>query len=218
MKKSGRYETSKLIEDQYEPGTRKSILKNLLGIRKKREMDRIEAAEQLRTLNEQVNTIGKNHRFTTKDICKIHKSWLGSIYQWAGDYRSVNISKGDFTFAFAGQIPKLMADLEKKVLFKYTPCSSKIEGNIAEALGIVHAELILIHPFRDGNGRLARMLSVLMAQQAGLPTLDFRSIEGKKKRAYISAIQLALDRDYKAIIDVFSEVVKRSIKFSSSSR
>ncbi len=33
----------------------------------------------------------------------------------------------------------------------------------------VHEELVLIHPFREGNGRVARLLSTLMAFQAGLP-------------------------------------------------
>ena len=37
----------------------------------------------------------------------------------------------------------------------------------------VHAEPILIHPFREGNGRCARLLATLMGLQAGLPALDF---------------------------------------------
>lgn len=42
MKKSKRYDTSHLIEDQPEPGSRGRVLKNKLGITSKREMDRHE--------------------------------------------------------------------------------------------------------------------------------------------------------------------------------
>lgn len=48
MTKSKKYETSELIEDQYEPGSGGQVLKNLLGVNRKRVMDRIEAQEQLR--------------------------------------------------------------------------------------------------------------------------------------------------------------------------
>ena len=60
----------------------------------------------------------------------------------------------------------------------------------------MHAELILIHPFREGNGRMARLLAMLMALQAGLPPLDFSPMEGRGKRAYIAAIHAALGRNY----------------------
>ena len=53
---------------------------------------------------------------------------------------------------------------------------------IAAALAIVHAELILIHPFRDGNGRLARMLSTLMGLQARLPLWSFRRSREPQRR------------------------------------
>lgn len=46
------------------------------------------------------------------DICSMHEACLGNIYEWAGKYRQVNISKGDFTFAMARQVPMLMEKLE----------------------------------------------------------------------------------------------------------
>ena len=45
-----------------------------------------------------------------------------------------------------------------------------------------------MHPFREGNGRLARLLALLMALQAGLPPLDFSPLTGRGKRAYIAGI------------------------------
>ncbi|MBI4665584.1 MAG: Fic family protein [Nitrospinae bacterium] len=153
MKLSQKYDTSGLIEDQFEPGSRGRVLKNLLRIKKKREMDAVEAVEHSRVLPEILGKYSMVHRFTAKDICDIHKAWFGSIYPWAGQYRKVNISKGGFPFAAAKYVPGMMHELENDFLSKFTPCRfAKIE-DIANAIAVVHVELVLIHPFRKGNGR-----------------------------------------------------------------
>jgi cell filamentation protein len=121
MKKGGHYDASGLIEAQFEPGSRGRVLRNLLGIRSKREMDQVEAQEQLRTLEELVRIYDQTHRFTAADVRRIHKMWLEPIYAGAGKYRQVNLSKGDFPFAAANQIPRLMMEFEKGPLREYTP-------------------------------------------------------------------------------------------------
>ena len=47
IRKGHRYEMSGFIEGQYEPGSRRRVLRNLLGIKKKRELDHVELREQL---------------------------------------------------------------------------------------------------------------------------------------------------------------------------
>jgi len=210
MKKGGHYDASSLIEAQYEPGSRGRVLRNLLGIKSKREMDQVEAQEQLRTLEELVRIYDQTHRFTAADVRRIHKIWLGSIYAWAGNYRQVNLSKGDFPFAAANQIPRLMIEFEKGPLRAYTPYRFTEMNEIARTIAVVHTELLLIHPFREGNGRVARLLAVLMALQAGLPPLDFGNIKGRKRQEYFRAVQAGLDRDYKPMEKVFSTVIRRT--------
>jgi len=188
MKKGGHYDASGLIEAQFEPGSRGRVLRNLLGIRSKREMDQVEAQEQLHTLEELVRIYDQTHRFTAADVRRIHKMWLEPIYVWAGKYRQVNLSKGDFPFAAANQIPRLMMEFEKGPLREYTPCRFTGMSEIARAIAVVHAELLLIHPFREGNGRVARLLAVLMALQAGLAPLDFGNIKGRKRQEYFRAV------------------------------
>jgi cell filamentation protein len=77
---------------------------------------------------------------------------------------------------------------------------------------IVHTELMLIHPFRQGNGRVGRLLAVLMAFQAGLPGLDFAGIRGKKRKEYFAAVQAGLDRNYEPMKKIFRSVVLRTKK------
>ncbi len=42
--------------------------------------------------------VSKDTRFSVELISQMHRDWLGSIYEWAGTYRTVDISKGDFKF------------------------------------------------------------------------------------------------------------------------
>lgn len=212
MTNKGKYDTSGLIEAQFEPGSRGRVLKNLLGIKSKREMDQMEAREHLRALEELISLYDRSRRFTASDICKTHHLWLGGIYEWAGRYRHVNISKAGFLFAASNQIPRLMAEFERGPLREYTPCRFTVLDEVITALAVVHTELVLIHPFREGNGRLARILAILMALQAGLPPLDFGAVKGKRRQEYFVAVKAGLDRNYEPMVKVFSGVVRRTLR------
>jgi cell filamentation protein len=212
MDRSGRYNTSSMIEDQYEPGSRKQVLKNQPGIKSKREMSRTETRELLNASKVLIETIGQDHRFTKEDISDMHRLWMGNIYEWAGRYRQVTMSKGGFTFASPLYISNLMVEFEQDALSKYTPCRFTLKEDLLHALAIVHVEFLLIHPFREGNGRLARLLSTLMALQAGLPLLDFSDIKGNKKERYFSAVRSGLDRDYLPMAQIFSDVISLTLR------
>lgn len=212
MKKGGRYKTSGLIEDSFQPGSRGRVLLNKLGITGKRAMDELEAREQLRALNGFLEIYDREHRFTAADICRMHEAWLGSIYEWAGKYRQVNISKSNFTFAMARQVPTLMEQLEQGPLREFTPCLSPVQEEAIHAIAVVHTELVLIHPFREGNGRLARMLAVLMGLQADFPPFDFSVITGKTRQQYFAAVQAGLDYNYRPMEDIFRAVLAGTLR------
>lgn len=212
MRKKNRYSTSNLVENQYEPGSDGQVLKNKLGITSTDQMDRREKEDQLRAIDALTDLFDSNHRFTATDICQMHKIWLGNIYEWAGQYRQVKVSKNDFTFAFPEQIPKLMADFEQGHLREFTPCHFTSHDESARALAVVHTELVLIHPFREGNGRIARMLAVLMGLQAGLPPLDFQDMIKKDKEEYIRSIQIGVSRNYEPMKKVFEDVIRKTLR------
>jgi len=103
-----------------------------------------------------------------------------------------------------------MVELEKGPLRQYTPCRFTVMDEIVKAIAIVHTELLLIHPFREGNGRAARLLAILIALQAGLPPLDFGGIKGRKRQEYFAAVQAGLDRNYTPMEKVFNAVIRRT--------
>jgi len=207
-----RYDTSNLIEDQYVPGSNGKVLRNLLCITSKEEMEHVEDERFERLMNEAATRFDSDHCFTAQDILWLHKTWLEGVFSWAGTYRTVNIGKGGFMFAAAAYIPELMRQFENDQLARLTPCRSGHTEDVAAALAEVHVELILIHPFREGNGRIARLLSVLMALQAGLPPLDFSELQGAKREEYFAAVQAGMDRDYQPMKRIFGGIIERTLK------
>jgi cell filamentation protein len=103
-----------------------------------------------------------------------------------------------------------MTALERGALHQYTPCRKADDPEIARAFAEVHAELILMHPFREGNGRLSRLLALLMALQAGLPPLNFSPLTGRGKRVYVGGIHAAIGNDFVPLTAMFSRVIERS--------
>jgi cell filamentation protein, protein adenylyltransferase len=204
-------------ESQFQPGSRGRVLRNLLGIARVREIEDVETRLLGAAQREAEQAYGPNHRFTPADIRRLHRMWLGELYPWAGNYRTLNIGKGGFQFAHAPLIPRLMAILGKEVLRRHTPCGRAPDVSVARSLAEVHAELILIHPFRDGNGRLARLLALLMARQAGINPFRLSVLAGSGKRTYVQAIHAAMSRDYVPLETLFSSAIDGPWRGASSS-
>ncbi|MGQ3892370.1 Fic/DOC family protein [Legionella sp. CNM-4043-24] len=209
---NGRYKVP--TDEDYEPGSNDSVLKNLLGIKRSEVIEQVEAQELLRIGLELVALYDANYQFLAEDICNIHELWLAGIYAFAGKYRTVMMSKDGFPFANPERIPQLMAVFESNYLQKYTPCNGLSDKELAEAIGIVHVELIIIHPFREGNGRVARLLANLMALQAGKDMLNYaaidRTINPNGYKNYINSIHEGFCGHYEGIKNIFLELFKDS--------
>ena len=216
MTSFGRYDTSNLTEDQYKPGSDGTVLKNLLGITAREELEHVEEIRFERLVEEAVTRFDADHSFTVEDLIWLHRYWLEELFVWAGRYRTVNTSKGDFMFAAAAHVPELMRQFERDQLKRLTPCQFENIGDVTASLAEVHVELILIHPFREGNGRIARLLTVLMALQADLPPLDFSELQGEKRDAYFAAVRAGMDRNYQPMTEIFTGIIDQTLKSCGS--
>jgi cell filamentation protein len=195
---------------QFEPGSRGRVLRNSRGITSVRAVQ-IAESRALEAVQEWLlERFDAEHCFSADDVRAMHRTWLGELYPWAGEYRNVNVSKGGFMFAAAAQIPRLMAEFERRDLKALTPCCGMDENALIVATARTHAELVLIHPFREGNGHFARLLAWLMALQAGLPPLDFWPLQGRGKAAYVAAIHAALAGNYEPMEAMFRSVIRRT--------
>ena len=190
-----RYDLSGSAEGQYQPGSGDLVLLNKLGITDVQEMNDLELDLLEQLYSAVLSEVEIDQIITVADVFEWHRKWLGNVYEWAGKERSVNIGKGDFHFAAAGQIPNLLNELDLKYLSQYTPCDRMDDEQLIEAIAIVQAEFILVHPFREGNGRIARLLANVMALQANKPELDFTPWD-RNRDDYFLAIQAAMDCNY----------------------
>jgi cell filamentation protein len=200
-----------------QPGSHGRVLRNLLGIRRRRDMDRAEY-EALRQAQEAyLEQISPDTRFTAALLREMHRDWLGGIYEWAGAYRTVELSKGGFQWPPAHLVAANMAELEAGLLARHTPCRYAPVPEVAQRLAEVHADLLLIHPFREGNGRFARWLADLMALQAGysVPDYGFEGRGSKSRRAdYLNAVRRGYVQDYAPLAEFFREAVERRLRRS----
>ncbi len=84
-----------------------------------------------------------------------------------------------------------------------------------DVVGIVHLKLILIHPFREGNGRTARLLADLMVLQARKAPLNYSSIDQTKNMAgfdkYIESIHAGVEGNYDPIKRIFMKLIEEFI-------
>lgn len=172
-------------------------------------MDEIELSLLTSLQDKLLGEVEFDQRLTAADLCHWHRDWLGAVYAWAGRYRAVNLQKDGFLFAAAHLLPKLMQDFEANHLSVFTPCHGMDVDALTKALAICHTEFIIIHPFREGNGRLSRMLANIMALQAGFPPLDFSWMAENRER-YFAAIQAGHGGNYEPIRQAFSQVLQAS--------
>ena len=123
-------------EGQYEKDSGEQVLANKLGIATSDEMDEVELVllEQLyQSVFEEQFPEGQ---LSVALLKSWHRRWLGNIYEWAGQERAVNISKGGFMFAPSAQLPKLLNEFDTKYLTQYTPCSGMDEEQLITAIAI----------------------------------------------------------------------------------
>jgi cell filamentation protein len=149
------------VEGTYQPGSNSRVLANILGI-----VDPVEMAEAelllLQKLYEAVLIDGlPNRRLEVADLKVWHRRWLGNLYRWAGEERSVNLSKGDFHFAAAAQIPRLLAEFERDCLTRFTPCHAIGEDTLSQSASAIFPNLLFL--LRSVRSSCATLWPVSMA-------------------------------------------------------
>ena len=202
-----RYKTLGNIEDQYEPGS--SVLKNKAGICSKKAIDALELEALRKTQLRFFGSVTAKTKLTLAMIRSAHKHFLGGLYEWAGQYRTVNLVKGGFAWPPASLVQQNMERFEKEVLWKHTPCRPGRSEKVARSIAIVHAEFLLVHPFRDGNGRIARLIADIMSLQAGYPPLDFDFRTRRSQKRYIEAVKNGYVGRYDELTELIAGAMRR---------
>ena len=112
-------------------------------------------------------------------------------------------------FASPNLVPSLMArfcrDLNTHLDFMFANPDTR---DVPTSLAQVHQELVMIHPFTDGNGRLTRLIVNHVAMLLGCPPLIIED-----RRTYIHAIRRAVTRDAQPLRDFFARALGQTLDF-----
>ena len=111
---------------------------------------------------------------TIKCLQQIHAYIFGGLYEFAGQIRSKNISKGGFTFANALYFDSILPNIEK------------MPENSFEEIIAKYVEMNVAHPFMEGNGRSTRIWLDLMLKRSLKKCIDWSIVN---KNAYLEAMR-----------------------------
>ena len=141
------------------------VLINNFGIENTRDLEEIEAESAALAIQEILKK-APPREFNALTLKKIHYEVFCDVYPWAGEFRKVDIAKGDTYFEkngnIAGKLDELFARAHSQNFF-----AGMSLDDFAESTGAFLVELNRIHPFREGNGRTQRTLLSQMAFNAG---------------------------------------------------
>ena len=189
-----------------EPGSNDLVLSNRLGIKDPAVMEGVERDLLLDLYQTIIGNGAPPNRLRISDVIGWHRQWLGSVYSWAGKVRTFNLSKQGFAFASAHLVPDLLKSFESEYLCRLTPFNPDSMGALIRGLAEVHVECVLIHPFREDNGRIARLLADVMACQAGIGPLDYSEWD-RQRDLYFAAIRAGAVLNVTPMEDLFKQVL-----------
>lgn len=141
--------------------------------------------------------------FDLKHFQSIHKGIFGDIYDWAGSFRTVNISKGTL-FCLYQNIEHFGNEIfEELKSEKYLlNCEEDI---ITDRLAYYFGEINMLHPFREGNGRAQRLFIQYLAGICGYDV----HFSGITRKEMIEASYLAADFDYTMLKNCLDKNIQR---------
>ena len=157
-------------------------LKNKLGIQDSAELARVEEQISKRKALElfERGTLDQMEAGSFAALAEIHRCLFGEIYDFAGKLRQENLAKGHFRFASALYLEAAVQNIEKMPQASFDEIIEKyVEMNVA-------------HPFREGNGRSARIwLDQMLKAELG-KVVDWSQVD---KEDYLFAMERSPVRD-----------------------
>lgn len=139
------------------------------------------------------NEVTPSTKFDEDYFINLHKKTFESLYDFAGAYRNVNMSKGGSQFCLASYLlnesKRIFSELQRDSYLKKLEDKSEFAKKIAYYQG----ELIALHPFYELNGRTLRLFFDLLCLFNGYKPIDYsNSIDnGEYIEASIECVQYA---------------------------
>jgi cell filamentation protein len=132
---------------------------------------------------------------TVELVRELHRAMMGDIYPFAGEWRTVPLAKGGTLWPLPPNgIAPHMAKLEEELLSR-TPFYDGDPGALCRFAAEVMNEILAVHPFREGNGRTARVAGSLIFLQNDLPPISEWD-RARDEAEYLDACSAGIVKDH----------------------
>lgn len=203
-----RYDVSGNVEAQYVDEAQ-TILVNRRGIADLHELEVAEEECLAAAYEQLLSEVRVDTPMTAELLKHIHGAIFSPLYDWAGRWRTVQISKAGTIWPPPIYLDRSMMEFEQKVLSAYPATELVSDEVFCRAAGHIQGEFLAIHPFREGNARTIKLMSNLLAVQAGRPLLVYdKSKVGAE--AYVEAAKAAMAGDYGPMSDIIRSALERA--------
>jgi cell filamentation protein len=139
----------------------------------------------------------------------IHGRIFGDLYAWAGQWRTVWISKPGVTWPAPDFLAGNMLGFERDVLAAHPAAALRDDDDFCAAVGKIQGEFLVIHPFREGNARTIKLMTDILAEQTDRPVLLYDQTE-QGQEAYIAAAKAAFKKEYGRMTDIIRSALERA--------
>ena len=158
---------------------------NILGITDLNELNAQEALGIIRA-EEYILDLSLDFVFDVKLVLDVHTTAFGHLYEWAGKWRTEGTNIG----IDKEKVPYVMSEYCEQVNFFKN--NIKNEDDLIHCLFYTHHRFTVIHPFNNGNGRTARLLTDLIAKMNGYQNINLYVMnEGDARAKYKAALRAA---------------------------
>lgn len=144
--------------------------------------------------------------FAPGAVLQLHRIAFFELYHWGGVYRRTTPSLRQLKLPPPSDVPNLMVQLlantDYRRQLELTPSEN------VELLAGFHRDFLAIHPFENGNGRMARLLTDILAAQLGYQNISLYAPQGNRREQYLAALAAADQGDYGPLEAMITAVLK----------
>lgn len=164
-------------ESYFYPPPDEETLRNLFDERDARILHELEYVETMSRQHELLaGDVSIERTYDAEHVQAIHRHLFQDVYEWAGEYRTVEMAKGigrGFAEVRGGEVEQHLSDVHRLVVGTAWPELDR--DAFGERAATVFAHLNQAHPFREGNGRASKVFMEHVAQQSRF-TFDFSRV------------------------------------------
>lgn len=178
----------------------------------------LEAKGVKKALDHIVKLASQKPKLTPQVILNLHKVGFGFIFpDWAGKFRTIDVTVGDYEPPHFSRVPMLITNLCKDLdeRLKHLPAQDSEEEYLAGVISLLawfQHRFVLIHPFNDYNGRVARLLTNFLILNLDFPLVEIKADTGKDRDNYVEAMKAADNHDLSRLENLIAISLKESLE------